>query len=88
MAEAYFDNKLKDASVNVRRKQKTFDGYNRLPDEFVIEDVMRCFSLNSESTARTKVVRLIADNLVKKIREIKVNGNKKSVYRKTGSIML
>ena len=88
MAEAYFDNKLKDASVNVRRTQKTFDGYNRLPDEFVIEDVMRCFSLNSESTARTKVVRLIADNLVKKIREIKVNGNKKSVYRKTGSIML
>ena len=88
MAEAYFDNKLKDASVNVRRKQKTFDGYNRLPDEFVIEDVMRCFSLNSESTARTKVVRLIADNLVKKIREIKVNGNKKSVYQKTGSIML
>ena len=88
MAEAYFDNKLKDASVNVRRKQKTFDGYNRLPDDFVIEDVMRCFSLNSESTARTKVVRLIADNLVKKIREIKVNGNKKSVYRKTGSIML
>ena len=88
MAEAYFDNKLKDASVNVRRKQKTFDGYNRLPDEFVIEDVMRCFSLNSESTARTKVVRLIADNLVKKIMEIKVNGNKKSVYRKTGSIML
>ena len=31
MAEAYFDNRLRDASVNVRRKQKTYDGFERLP---------------------------------------------------------
>ena len=32
MAENYFDNKLKDASVNVQRRQKTIEGFNRLPE--------------------------------------------------------
>ena len=49
---------------------------------------MRCFSLNSESTARTKIVRLTADNLVQKARDIKDNGTTKSVYKKTGAIIL
>ena len=35
MAEAYFDNKLKDASVNVQRRQKTYEAFSRLPEEFV-----------------------------------------------------
>ena len=38
LAEAYFDNKLKDASVNVMRRQKTLEGFNRLPKEFTAED--------------------------------------------------
>ena len=70
MAENYFDNKLKDASVNVQRKQKTFEGFERLPEEFTSEDVMRCFNLSSASSARGKISRLIRDHLVEKIREV------------------
>ena len=51
MAEAYFENKNRDASVNVRRNQKTIECFNRLPEEFTIEDVMRCFSLSIESAS-------------------------------------
>ena len=40
MAEAYFDNKLKDANVNLQRKQKTLEGFSRLPEVFTSEDVM------------------------------------------------
>ena len=88
MAEAYFDNKLKDASVNVQRRQKTYEAFARLPEEFAIEDVVRCFNLKSESTARTRVSRLSADNLIEKCGEYVENGTTKSRYRKTGVIML
>ena len=88
MAEAYFDNKLKDASVNVQRQSKTFEAFNRLPEEFAIEDVVRCFNLKSESTARTRVSRLVADNLIEKCGEYVENGTTKSRYRKTGVLML
>ena len=86
MAEAYFDNKLKDASVNVQRKQKTIEGFDRLPEEFSIEDVVRCFNLGSDASARKKVTRLQRDHLVEKISEEK--GKQKALYRKTGTIML
>jgi hypothetical protein len=86
MAEAYFDNKLKDASVNVQRKQKTFEGFARLPEEFTNEDVMRCFNLSSESSARSKTSRLMRDHLVEKVREEK--GIAKALFRKTGTIIL
>ena len=86
MAENYFDNKLKDASVNVQRKQKTFEAFSRLPDEFTNEDVMRCFNLSSTSSARGKVSRLIRDHLVEKIREER--GTAPALYHKTGTIIL
>ena len=86
MAEAYFDNKLKDASVNVQRKQKTFECFDRLPQEFGIEDVVRCFNLGSEASARKKVTRLQRDHLIEKISAEK--GKQKALYRKTGTIML
>ena len=88
MAEAYFDNKLKDASVNVQRHSKTYEAFARLPEEFAIEDVVRCFNLKSESTARTRVSRLSADNLIEKCGEYVENGTTKSRYRKTGVMML
>jgi predicted HTH transcriptional regulator len=88
MAEAYFDNKLKDASVNVQRRQKTFEAFSRLPEEFTNEDVMRCFALKSESTARTRVSRLVADNLIEKCGDYVENGTTKSRFRKTGVMML
>ena len=87
MAEAYFDNKIRDANVNVRRQQKTIEAFNRLPDEFTIEDVMRCFSLQIES-ARVRANRLVADSLAVKTGQFKEGGSSKSKYRKTGAIML
>ena len=88
MAEAYFDNKLKDASVNVQRRGKTIESFNRLPDEFTVDDVMRCFGLTHNTSARTRVVRLVKDRLAEKVDEFVENGTTKAKYRKTGSIML
>ena len=89
MAEAYFDNKLKDASVNLRRQQKTIECFNRLPDEFTVEDIMHCFSLVRESSARTKIVRLMADKLVSKVGDKKLqNGVVRTLYQKTGNLIL
>ena len=85
LAEAYFDNKLKDASVNVKRKQKTFEAFARLPEEFTNEDVIRCFNLASLSSARGKVSRLVRDHLVEKIREER--GKMPALYHKTGIIV-
>ena len=87
MAEAYFDNKLRDANVNVQRRQKTFEAFNMLPEEFVAEDVMRCFNLSTEGAARSKISRLVADHLVEKIEDNRKNGVNKSIYRKTGIMM-
>ena len=86
MAEAYFDNKLKDASVNIQRKQKTLEAFGRLPNEFTIEDVVRCFNLGSAASARKKVTRLYRDHLIKKVSEEK--GGEKALFQKTGTIML
>ena len=86
MAEAYFDNKLKDASVNIQRKPKTLEAFGRLPDEFTIEDVVRCFNLGSAASARKKVTRLYRDHLIKKVSEEK--GGEKALFQKTGTIML
>ena len=86
MAENYFDNKLKDASVNVQRKQKTLEAFDRLPDEFTIEDVVRCFNLGSAASARKKVTRLYRDHLITKASEEK--GGQKALFHKTGTIML
>ena len=85
LAEAYFDNKLKDACVNVKRKQKTFEAFARLPEEFTNEDVIRCFNLASLSSARGKVSRLVRDHLVEKIREER--GKIPALYHKTGIIV-
>ena len=82
LAEAYFDNKLKDASVNVMRRQKTLEGFSRLPDEFTTEDVMRIYKLNSTGSARMKISRLQKDHIVEKTGM--ENGIAK--YRKTGSM--
>ena len=84
MAETYFDNKLRDASVNVQRRQKTLDGFSLLPEKFTTEDVMRCFGLSSEATARTRTARLMEDHLIEKCGTAK----RKGIYRKTGRTMM
>ena len=86
MAEAYFENKNRDASVNVRRNQKTIECFNRLPEEFTVEDVMRCFNLGSSGSARKKVTRLHRDHLIEKISEER--GTQRALFRKSGTILL
>ena len=86
MAETYFDNKQREANVKLRRNQKTLEAFNRLPQEFTYEDVMRCFNQNCD-TARVKIHRLLRDRLIEKACEFKENGTTKAKYRKTG-IML
>ena len=86
MAEDYFDNRLRDATVNVQRRQKTYEGFMRLPEEFTTDDVMRCFQLSSSSSARGKISRLLRDPLIKKIREER--GTQPALFHKTGTLML
>ena len=88
MAEAYFDNQQKDASVNVQRKHKTYDDFNRLPDEFTIGDVVRCFRLANEGSARAKISRLQRDHLIEKMNDGRGKNNKETVFCKTNTIML
>ena len=88
MAEAYFENKNRIASVNVQRKKKTYEGFSRLPEEFTVEDVMRCFKIDNEGTARVKVMRLMDDHLAEKVGETKPHKGVKLLYRKTGVLML
>ena len=88
MAEAYFDNKLKDASVNIQRRQKTFEAFSRLPEVFTSEDVVRCFGMKNNASARVRLSRLLKDNLAVKVEEFEENGTTKARYRKTGNVML
>jgi hypothetical protein len=88
MAENYFDNKHREAAVNVQRRPKTIEAFNRLPDEFNNEDVMRCFNLNTDGAVRSKVRRLQQDHLIEKVDDARQSGTTKTVYRKTGVIML
>ena len=87
MAEAYFDNKLKDASVNVQRRQKTYEGFDRLPEVFTTDDVMRCFQLKNVSAAYMRISRLQRDHLIEKNEDFVDGGTTKSRYRKTGVLM-
>ena len=87
MAEAYFDNKLKYASVNVQRKQKTYEAFARLPEVFTTDDVMRCFQLKNTSAAYMRISRLQRDHLIEKDEDFVDGGTTKSRYRKTGVLM-
>ena len=88
MAEHYFENQNREANVNVQRRQKTFDGFERLPEEFTSDDVIRVFSMASDSAARSKISRLQSDHLIEKVSDGRSNEQGKAVYRKTGILML
>ena len=87
MAEKYFDDKTRDAAVNRQRQQKTIDAFNRLPEEFTVEDVMRCFELKSTPVARVRANRLVKDGLVKKTGERLLDNHRQAVYIKTSSLL-
>ncbi|WP_028908692.1 BT4734/BF3469 family protein [Xylanibacter ruminicola] len=88
LAEKYFDDKTRDAAANTPRRAKTIEAFNRLPEEFTIDDVIQCFALKNNTSARTRVVRMMKDNLVVKVDEFVDNGTTKAMYKKTGMAML
>ena len=87
LAEKYFDDKTRDAAANVQRRAKTVEAFNRLPEEFTIDDVVQCFALKNNTSARSRVVRLMKDGLVMKADEYVENGTTKAMYKKTGTAM-
>ena len=88
LAEKYFEDKTRDIVANTPRRPKTIEAFNRLPEEFTADDVMRCFKLKSNDSARTRVNRLQKDGLVVKVDEFVENGTTKAKYKKTGAVMV
>ena len=88
LAEKYFDDKTRDAAANTPRRAKTIEAFNRLPEVFTIDDVMRCFGLAQNNSARARVFRLLKDGLVEKVDEFVENGTTKAKYKKTGAVMI
>ena len=79
LAEKYFDDMNNDVQFTGKRhQQKSVDGYNRLPDVFTKEDVMKCFGYDNDSSAGTKISRMVNSYQVEKIK----NGVDKGKYRK------
>jgi hypothetical protein len=87
MAEKYFDDQLRDVSVNAHRQQKTIDAFERLPEEFTVDNAKRCFSLTNDTVARVKISRLMKDHFVEKAGDFVENGTTKAVFKKTGKVM-
>ncbi len=75
-----------EASVNVRRNTKTLDGFNRLPDVFTTDDVMRCFGVHG-STAYMRISRLTRDGLIEKVEVSEGDDQRKARFRKTNVMM-
>lgn len=88
MAERYFEKTAADASVNMLRKSKTYEAFEKLPKKFTVDDVKRAFHLDKSSAAHMRIQRLMADNLVKKAGTFVANGTTKARYKKTGVAML
>jgi hypothetical protein len=88
LAETYFDNKKREIATNVMRREKTVEAFSRLPEEFVVEDVVRCFSMKDKHSARARLARLMKDRYVEKVEEYLEDGFMKAKYKKTGKLML
>jgi hypothetical protein len=84
LAEKYFDDKLRDACATHRHHQKTIDGYNRLPNEFSTDDLMRCFKLKTADAVRMRAKRMLKDGIIEKTDEYVENGVTKYHYKKKG----
>ena len=87
LAEKYFDDQLRDSLANVRHNNKIIECFNRLPDEFSVEDMMVCFSIAKDNIARARISRLVKDHYVEKVGDYVENGTTKAVYQKTGKAM-
>ena len=86
LAEKYFDDMNNDVQITGKRHaQKSVDGYNRLPEVFTKEDVIKCFGYKPESTACfMKIKRMIDDHFIEKIEE----GDDSGKYRKLNQMFI
>ena len=66
---------------------ETVEAFNRLPEEFTTEDVMRCFGCRDANAASVRVARLVKDHLVEKMDSFVENGTTKALYRKTALML-
>ena len=84
IAEKYFDDMNNDVQFTGKRhQQRSVDGYNRLPDVFTKEDVVRCFGYENDNSVRTKLARLVNNHQVEKIQD----GDNKGKYQKLSKIL-
>ena len=70
MAEKYFDDMNNDVQITGKRhQQKSVDGYNRLPEVFTTDDVVRCFGYKDKKGVYMKISRLEKDAAIMRIKE-------------------
>jgi len=82
MAEKYFDDMNNDVQISGKRhQQKSINGYNRLPDVFTKEDVIKCFGYNSQNAACMKLARLEKETIIEKIEKGKDSGKFRKVVK-------
>ena len=68
LAEKYFDDMNNDVqTASHRHQQRSIDGYNRLPDTFTRDDVMRCFGYDQHRSASKKISRLKEAHYIEQI---------------------
>ena len=84
MAEKYFDD-LNNNTLNSGKRHfnKSVQGYNRLPDVFTREDVMKCFEYVNSSSVSMKLKRLESEEYIKKILE----GDNAGKYKKLVQVL-
>ena len=79
LAEKYFDDMNNDVQFSGKRHvSKSIEGYNRLPEVFTKDDVIRVFHYDKPRAADKKIERLKADNYIVRISE----GDDFGKYRK------
>ena len=83
MAEKYFDDMNNDVQISGKRhQQRSVDGFNRLPDVFTRQDVMKCFNYRNESGVNSKIKRLLEAKMAEKCGDFYEDGRTHYKYRK------
>jgi hypothetical protein len=84
MAEKYFTDMNNDVQINDNRsKQKSTEGYSKLPELFTKEDVRRCFGYDNSDAVKKKIYRLVKNQCIELIKD----GEHKGSYRKKVQIL-
>ena len=87
MAEKYFDDMNNDVQVSGKRHhQKSVEGFNRLPEIFTREDVMKCFGYKNENGVNSKIKRLVEDKMIEVSELFVEDGHQHFKYKKIGRI--